>query len=161
MGICLELAFPNQAIRRRHNLGRTHKLNSFVDAVLHRVFQGLSSPSGRQQPSVTGRRKIVFSSFEPNICTAINWKQPNCGFADIPCGSYSRGHADRTAATDPVFFMSNCGLPSGQDPDTPGSKWETAVDARCASVDAAVTFVKANNLLGVLLHAYLLVCSQS
>lgn len=78
MGIYLELMFPNISARSNFDLGRGHRLNPFVDAVLKAVFAVPStSPSGRQHLS-TGRRKIVFSSFEPNVCTALNWKQPNC-----------------------------------------------------------------------------------
>ncbi|KAG8888011.1 ubiquitin-protein ligase peroxin 12 [Tulasnella sp. 332] len=134
MGICLELAFPDISARRQFNLGRGHRLNSFVDAVLRTVFAVSSTtPSGRQAFSI-GRRKIVFSSFEPNVCTALNWKQPNY----------------------PVFFASDCGLPSSRYPGAQLGFSSSPIDYRCDSVDSAVSFAKSNNLLGVLLNASLL-----
>ncbi|KAG8994889.1 ubiquitin-protein ligase peroxin 12 [Tulasnella sp. JGI-2019a] len=130
MGICLELAFPNMHARSRYGLGRGHRLNPFVDAVLGTVFAVSSSAA----PARAGRRKIVFSSFEPNVCTALNWKQPNY----------------------PVFFASDCGLPASRHLEAATGFSNSLMDFRCTSVDSAVSFAKSNNLLGVLLNASLL-----
>ena len=46
-------------------------LNDFVDSVLKVVYKHLPF-----QP----RRRIVFGSFNPDICAALNWKQPNCEY---------------------------------------------------------------------------------
>jgi len=78
-GISIELAFPTASVTKRHHLGHVHELNAFVDSILGTVYNVSSSfPTGlggnewrRQQ------RKVVFSSFIPHVCTALNWKQPN------------------------------------------------------------------------------------
>lgn len=79
LGISLELAHPGAALRDQFSLGRSHSLNTFVDAVLSAVYSTLAA---LQQRRSTGkelqRRKLVFSSFAPDICAALNWKQPNC-----------------------------------------------------------------------------------
>lgn len=80
-------------------------------------------------------RRIVFSSFNPVVCTALNWKQPNFS----------------------VFFASYCGL-SRSSPEgrmVPANRIED--DRRCTSIREAVKFAKANNLLGVMLDATILV----
>lgn len=82
-------------------------------------------------------RRIVFSSFNPVVCTALNWKQPNFS----------------------VFFASYCGL-SRSNPEgrmVPANRIED--DRRCTSIREAVKFAKANNLLGVMLDATILVRS--
>ncbi|KIO30526.1 hypothetical protein M407DRAFT_20415 [Tulasnella calospora MUT 4182] len=77
---------------------------------------------------------MVFASFEPSVCVAVNWKQPN--FA--------------------VFFASNCGLESSTGLDNANTPDRSTTDARCRSLDAAITFATANNLLGVMVVASLL-----
>lgn len=72
-GVSLELRYPNPVVRHRYHLGHHHEPNSFVDSVLDTVFS-----VSRSLPANSIRRKIVFSSFVPAICTAVNWKQPNC-----------------------------------------------------------------------------------
>ncbi|KAJ7179427.1 cyclin-dependent protein kinase inhibitor [Mycena filopes] len=122
LGVSLELAYPQRAIRPQ-SLGYRLQLNSFVDSVLRTIYNTSGS---------VARRRIVFTSYAPDVCCAINWKQPNY----------------------PVFFASQCGnkqsrlnCPSfvGEDED-----WRTT------SVGAAVEFARANNLLGIFVDANLL-----
>ncbi|ETI22407.1 hypothetical protein G647_06482 [Cladophialophora carrionii CBS 160.54] len=49
-------------------------INTFADAILTEVFNHARALR-TQSPDLT--RSVVFSSFNPNICTALNWKQPN------------------------------------------------------------------------------------
>ena len=76
LGISLELAYASPALCNLFQLNRCHDLNAFVDSVLSSVYSALSSPDEARK---TGkRRKLVFSSFSPDVCAALNWKQPNC-----------------------------------------------------------------------------------
>ncbi|KAF8916800.1 hypothetical protein CPB85DRAFT_252669 [Mucidula mucida] len=126
VGVCLELAYPPASIRERHCLSRP-KLNTFLDSVLRTIYQTRTSDG-----PVT-RRRIVFTSFSPDVCAAINWKQPNY----------------------PVFFASHCGKediflsspsPFTGEPD----------NDRFYGLGAAVEFARINNLLGVFVDADLL-----
>lgn len=74
MGVCMELAFPSTTIRDRHCLG-VPKLNVFVDAVLRTIY------NTRTSDGPYTRRRIMFTSYSPDVCSAINWKQPNCEFS--------------------------------------------------------------------------------
>lgn len=83
------------------------------------------------------------------MCTALNWKQPNFS----------------------VFFASYCGLSRTGNAGgglqynqagrlIPANRIEE--DRRCTSIREAVKFAKANNLLGVMLDATMLVrCDRS
>lgn len=63
---------------------------------------------------------------------------------------------------DPVLFASSCGEVGANPPSTTAAiSNEATLDLRLASISAAVEFSKNNNLLGVLLDTYLLVCPLS
>lgn len=71
VGVNIQLRYPRDFDARHEFIGRSLEVNEFVDAVLHSVYDaGKSSPG----------RKIIFSSFDPTVCTALNWKQPNCEY---------------------------------------------------------------------------------
>ena len=56
----------------RANLGMPKmEVNQFVDTILHTVY---AAGTHHKEHS----RKILFSSRSPTVCTALNWKQPNC-----------------------------------------------------------------------------------
>jgi CDK inhibitor PHO81 len=56
------------------------EINDFVDSILQTVFESAENSTAWSlaPDSVKRNRTILFSSFNPDICTALNWKQPNC-----------------------------------------------------------------------------------
>jgi CDK inhibitor PHO81 len=70
--ILFDLAYPSAETISLSVLTR-QDLNAFVDSVLDKIF-GVSDHL-ETQPI---RRKITFTSFSPDVCSALNWKQPNC-----------------------------------------------------------------------------------
>ncbi|KAF3766131.1 ankyrin [Cryphonectria parasitica EP155] len=54
-------------------------LNRFVDSVLTTVFDHARVQRAQTQQSggAAAVRSVVFSSYSPSVCTALNWKQPN------------------------------------------------------------------------------------
>ncbi|KAF8529169.1 cyclin-dependent protein kinase inhibitor [Hysterangium stoloniferum] len=135
-GISLELAYATPAIREDYSLSRSHDLNIFVDSVLSMAYNTLIGPDDhRSVEKDPQRRKLVFSSFAPDVCAALNWKQPNYA----------------------VFFASDCGVwawPSEN--DFVCSAQVDRRDRRCKSTAAAVDFAKWNNLLGLLINSTIL-----
>ncbi|KAI0750892.1 cyclin-dependent protein kinase inhibitor [Daedaleopsis nitida] len=127
-GICVELAYAPLRVRRRHSLRHQLDLNDVVNSVLRTVYD-TSALEGH-----IGRRPVVFTSFAPDVCAALNWKQPNY----------------------PVFLATQCGEASRAPPSTTALDIDDAHDHRLGSLDAAVEFSRMNNLLGVLLDASLL-----
>ncbi|KAH9947260.1 cyclin-dependent protein kinase inhibitor [Amylocystis lapponica] len=127
IGICLELAYPPMAVRHRLSLRHQVDLNDVVNSILRAVYDTSTG-------SEVGRRAVVFTSFSPDVCAALNWKQPNY----------------------PVFFASQCGERSSAPPSATALSMDDVHDHRLSSLDSAVEFSKLNNLLGVLLDARLL-----
>ncbi|KAK3813191.1 MAG: hypothetical protein J3Q66DRAFT_315687 [Benniella sp.] len=125
VGVNLELKYPTVSERRYHRLTNTVEFNKFVDTVLQTVYASSSAVQ---------HRKIMFSSFNPVICSALNWKQPNYAvFFSTYCG-YNRGRAAGSAyAKETTHFV------------------ET--DRRCTSIKEAIKFARSNNLLGVICEA--------
>jgi CDK inhibitor PHO81 len=71
----LRILYPTPAEERKADLGPTLNINDFADAILKVVFDHARITRER---SPFFMRSIVFSSYNPDICTAMNWKQPNC-----------------------------------------------------------------------------------
>ncbi|KIJ70440.1 hypothetical protein HYDPIDRAFT_23545 [Hydnomerulius pinastri MD-312] len=131
LGLTLELALS--PTKRVANQYVKHHLDpdSCVSAVLRTIRQSSSSLGG-----AFARRRIAFTSFSPQVCAALNWKQPNY----------------------PVFFSSRCGQIS-KDPGLTAPNPElrdTGDDHYSSSVAAGVDFAKMNNLLGVFFDSELL-----
>ncbi|PLW47696.1 hypothetical protein PCANC_04828 [Puccinia coronata f. sp. avenae] len=121
-------------------------LNTFVDAILKTIYDSTTKTAPQNQPQRRRRRRLVLSSFEPLVCTALNWKQPNYA----------------------VFFASDCGVSEWNDstgqllpPSSPTKQASIChanyeLDRRRRSILEAAKVAKANNLLGVRLNATLL-----
>lgn len=73
-GINLQLKYTRDFDSKHESIGRSGEVNAFVDGVLHVVYE-----AGKTSPG----RKIIFSSFDPTVCTALNWKQPNCELSRV------------------------------------------------------------------------------
>lgn len=76
MGINLCLTYTREHDAQRLGIAHSCEVNEFVDSVLQVVYD-----AGRDTPG----RRILFSSFDPTVCTALNWKQPNC---ELSCGQF-------------------------------------------------------------------------
>lgn len=137
MGIHLELKYPTVRELEIHTFSNIQDRNVFVDTILQAVYDYV-----RSLPTGSSSASIFFSSFNPAICTVINWKQPNYA----------------------VFFSTYCGL--NKDDMTRGVKRRVSEDAsvtevrhrpkqdvRTRSLKEAVKFAKRNNLLGVICEA--------
>jgi len=129
VGICLEVVYPSRAIRDKLSLSRRLDLNQVVDSVLKTIYQTSMS---QNKPHI--RRRIMFTSFSPDICAALNWKQPNYA----------------------VFLASHCGKNVDHLPRPIGFDSGDSQDRRLSSLGATVEFARMNNLLGVFVDSTLL-----
>lgn len=73
----IHVLYPPASDEQMLGLGPTLNINNFVDAILKDVFNHARITRG-QTPDFM--RSICFTSYNPDICTALNWKQPNCKF---------------------------------------------------------------------------------
>jgi CDK inhibitor PHO81 len=71
----LHVLYPNAKQEEDEKLGPSPSINDFADAMLKVVFEHARETRGAAQPYLRG---ITFSSYNAEICTALNWKQPNC-----------------------------------------------------------------------------------
>jgi CDK inhibitor PHO81 len=156
----LQILYPSYSEREYLSIDHVPEVNDFIDSVLQAVFEDAESPptSGGEVHSGTQNRRILFSSFNPDICTTINWKQPNCTPGLVICANVS----------DAVFFANYIGkspglaetvsfLPANSFPASQPLPVRLSTDLRCRSIRDAVKFSKFNNLLGLICQASLLV----
>jgi CDK inhibitor PHO81 len=74
----LHVLYPTREQEEAQMLGPTPNINEFADALLKVVFEHAREMRDGSESYIRG---IVFSSFNTDICTALNWKQPNCKFS--------------------------------------------------------------------------------
>ncbi|CAI2166042.1 19028_t:CDS:2 [Funneliformis geosporum] len=149
LGVNLEIKYPTVYEMSRFCFSDILDINSYVDTILQTVYnyaqsQIINNRSGELNHKSTNR-SVMFSSFNPAICSALNWKQPNYA----------------------VFFNSYCGFDSEEINSGKKRKWRGESDNEtyesvekdkcCTSLKEAVKFAKRNNLLGVICDATILV----
>lgn len=71
----LHVCYPTRHIEEVLHLGPTQNINEVTDAVLKVVFEHARH---LREAKDSPLRSFVFSSYNADICTALNWKQPNC-----------------------------------------------------------------------------------
>ena len=71
----VQVLFPTAHQERTQGLGPSPNINDFADAILKDVFEHARYTKGRTPDFM---RSVVFSSYNADLCTALNWKQPNC-----------------------------------------------------------------------------------
>jgi CDK inhibitor PHO81 len=71
----LSVLYPSPTEEKALGLTSLADVNTFADCILHVVFDHARAS---REKSPDFMRSIVFTSYNPNICTALNWKQPNC-----------------------------------------------------------------------------------
>ena len=75
--IDLQILFPTIFQESEHHLSPSPNINDYADAILKEVFDHARMT---KESSPDFMRSIVFTSYNPDICTALNWKQPNCEY---------------------------------------------------------------------------------
>ena len=71
----IHVLYPTAIEERKLGLDPSLNINNFADAILKDVFDHARSMR-EQKPE--GMRSIIFTSYNTDICAALNWKQPNC-----------------------------------------------------------------------------------
>ena len=95
INVNLHILYPNETDEQKLGLGPALNVNDFVDAILTDVFNYSRAAREHNQGRSSGR-SIIFTSYNPAICTAINWKQPNCASEPsllVPCANDLRSRS--------------------------------------------------------------------
>ncbi|KAL9041231.1 MAG: hypothetical protein Q9180_001418 [Flavoplaca navasiana] len=117
--INVQVLFPTVEQEHAYNLSPSPNTNSFADAILKDVFDHARSTREHDPDSM---RSIVFSSYNPDVCTALNWKQPNY----------------------PVLLCNNLGFENSASNSRVGGN-----DRNSFSVKEAVRTAQSNNFMGL------------
>lgn len=73
----VHILFPSEQQERNLHVGPTPNINDFADSILSTVFKH----TRKSRDAASGQtRSLMFSSYNTDFCTAMNWKQPNCKF---------------------------------------------------------------------------------
>lgn len=75
ININISALYPSAVEEKTLGMTSMPDVNSFADAILTDVFDHARLSRDRNPDFM---RSVVFTSYNPNICTALNWKQPNC-----------------------------------------------------------------------------------
>jgi CDK inhibitor PHO81 len=124
----VQILYPTPEEESSLALGPALDLNEFVDSILTIVFDHARAQRAQSPQAV---RSVVFSSYNPQLCTALNWKQPN--FPVFLCNDLGR---------EDTFSAPNVIQSSGR---------------RSASIKEVVRIAQSNNLMGLMCYSQLLV----
>jgi CDK inhibitor PHO81 len=130
MHVDLQVLYPSVEEEGALRLGPTLNINAFVDGILSVVFDHARN---LRETSPNSMRSIVFSSYNPTVCNALNWKQPN--FPVFMCNDLGREGAENVSPAVPS---------SGR---------------RTTSIKEAVRIAQSNNFMGLICCSRLLVSS--
>ncbi|THC94601.1 hypothetical protein EYZ11_005924 [Aspergillus tanneri] len=75
VNVNLSILYPSTADAEVLNMTSLPDVNTFADAILTEVFDH-ARVAREQNPDFM--RSVVLTSYNPNVCIALNWKQPNC-----------------------------------------------------------------------------------
>ncbi|KAI0181455.1 SPX domain-containing protein [Hypoxylon sp. FL1284] len=131
MHVNLQIIYPSEEEERRLGLGPTANLNSLVDAILTIVFDHAREQRAQRMSAPGTVRSVVFSSYNPSLCTTLNWKQPNF----------------------PVFLCNDL----GREDDTLAPSAVPSSGRRTFSVKETVRIAQSNNFMGLVCSSRLLV----
>lgn len=130
MHVDLQVLFPSADEEKQLRLGPTANINSFIDAILSVVFDH-ARMLRESTWGISEMRSIVFSSYNPTVCTALNWKQPNF----------------------PVFLCNDLGANGVL--TVPGGVESSG--RRTTSIKEVVRIAQTNNFMGLICSSRLLV----
>jgi CDK inhibitor PHO81 len=81
LNVNLSILYPSAADEKALEMNSLADVNSFADRILTEVFDHARVA---RETNPDFMRSVVFTSYNANICTALNWKQPNCKFDHTP-----------------------------------------------------------------------------
>lgn len=142
----IQVLFPTVAQERAAGLEPSPNINNYADAILKEVFDHARATK-EQNPDFM--RSIVFSSYNSDICTALNWKQPNCEFPVLPSMLLNVD-----TVVDPVLLCNDLG--AKRDASTVGAVVNSS-GHNSMSVKEAVRIAQSNNFMGLVCSSRLLV----
>ncbi|KAK5171447.1 phosphate system positive regulatory protein pho81 [Saxophila tyrrhenica] len=133
----IHVCYPSRAEEEQLHLGPSQNMNNVVDNVLAVVFAHARHlrETQLQATKEDELRNFVFSSYNPDICTALNWKQPN--YPVLLCNELGVAPPDEQQQPSASNTINNCGRTS-------------------MSIKESVRIATSNNLMGLICTSRLL-----
>ncbi len=75
INVDIQVLYPTPPQEQAFGLSVTLDINNYADTILNVIFNH-ARMTKEHNPDLI--RSIVFTSYNVDICTALNWKQPNC-----------------------------------------------------------------------------------
>ncbi|KAI4117716.1 MAG: hypothetical protein LQ345_002110 [Seirophora villosa] len=122
----IQVLYPTVAQEREFDLRPSPSINDYADAILTDVFDHART-TREQSPDFM--RSLVFTSYNPELCTTLNWKQPNY----------------------PVLLCNDLGTVRSSRSSLPTSDGHNSI-----SVKEAVRIAQSNNFMGLVCSSRLL-----
>ncbi|PNS13983.1 Glycerophosphodiester phosphodiesterase GDE1 [Sphaceloma murrayae] len=125
----IHVIYPSRVQEEALHLGPTSNMNAVVDSILAVVFEHASVLRETNEGLVRG---VVFSSYNPDVCIGLNWKQPNY----------------------PVLLCNDLGVEAALDKSSDVTLYSEG--RAVMSVKDAVRVAQGNNFMGLVCSARLL-----
>ncbi|KAK3653156.1 phosphate system positive regulatory protein pho81 [Elasticomyces elasticus] len=131
LNLDLHICYPTRNEEESLQLGPTQNINAVADAVLTVVFDHARQLREQKDSPL---RNFVFSSYNAEVCTALNWKQPN--YPTLLCNELGVAPKPNGQRRNPSM-VSSCGRAS-------------------TSIKEAVRIAQSNNFMGLICTSRLL-----
>ncbi|PIA93435.1 Ankyrin repeat protein nuc-2 [Cercospora beticola] len=128
----MHVCYPTRAEEEAMRLGPTQNINVVVDGVLKVVFDHARH---LRELNDSPQRSFVFSSYNPDVCIALNWKQPN--YPVLLCNELGVAPEINGDAVLNSNIVTNCGR-------------------RDMSIKESVRIAQSNNFMGLICTSRLL-----
>jgi CDK inhibitor PHO81 len=145
----IHVCYPTRQEEDALNLGPTSNINFVVDSILKVVF---NHARHLRETKESALRNFVFSSYNADVCTALNWKQPNCKSPTI----LSR-HGLKLMITDPILLCNELGVaPVAIGQRSASSNMVENSGRTAMSIKESVRIAQTNNFMGLVCSSRLL-----
>lgn len=181
MHVNIQVLYPSPEEEKEFGLGgpNTRDINEFADAILNIVFDhARAQRASRNGHAATpgsflgggaagdAVRSVVFSSYHPGLCTALNWKQPN--FPVFLCNDLGRQQQQQQDGTDDremtMLDTDDVEITSSSDGavvvgavEEAGGVIVQGSGRRTSSIKDVVRTAQSNNFMGLIVSSRLLV----
>jgi CDK inhibitor PHO81 len=153
----LSVLYPAVAEEQKLDIGPLADINSFADAILTDVFDHARISKERNPDFM---RSVVFTSYNPSICTALNWKQPNCKLIYFLKILITLANVNELFV-DPVLLCNDLGQIRGLSGDASGQSVIQSSGRASMSIKESARIAQSNNFMGLICRSSLLVRSDT
>ncbi|KAJ5715001.1 uncharacterized protein N7483_012182, partial [Penicillium malachiteum] len=152
LNVNLSILYPSSAEEKSLEMTSLADVNSFADAILTDVFHHARES---RDTNLDFMRSVVFTSYNANICTALNWKQPNCEFAPFLSTSFRINYSS-FISLDPVLLCNDLGQIRDLARNVDTLPHVNSSGRTSMSIKESARIAQSNNFMGLICRSSLL-----